>query len=49
MERDGLTIFCDEQCEDTGSDVFQGTWCDFLGKSGCRACDVYKCVSSSGV
>lgn len=49
LDLDGLAISCDEFCEDTGSDPFQGTWCDFLGKTGCRACDVYKYVSGSGV
>ncbi|CAM9566673.1 unnamed protein product, partial [Scytosiphon promiscuus] len=48
LENDGLAISCDPACEDTGSDVYGGTWCDFLGLTGCRACDVYNCVGSSG-
>lgn len=43
-----MNIFCDEACEDTGSDPFGGTWCDFLGKDGCRACDIFECVKMEG-
>lgn len=42
VEADGKAVSCDSACDDTGSDVYGGTWCNFLGISGCRACDVYK-------
>lgn len=45
LDNEGKTIFCDSACEDTGTDIFGGTWCNHFGLEGCRACDVYKCVS----
>lgn len=45
LDQDGMSIYCDDvACSNTGDDPWGGTWCDFLGKSGCRACDVYKWV-----
>lgn len=42
LEQDGMAIYCDERCSNTGEDPWGGTWCNILGKSGCRACDVFK-------
>ncbi|CAB1110018.1 unnamed protein product [Ectocarpus sp. CCAP 1310/34] len=48
LDNEGKTIFCDPACEDTGTDIFGGTWCNHFGLEGCRACDVYNCEASSG-
>ncbi|CAM9429274.1 unnamed protein product [Ectocarpus fasciculatus] len=48
LDDEGKVIFCDPACEDTGTDIFGGTWCNHFGLEGCRACDVYNCEGSSG-